>query len=92
MAIRVQDSSMEHRGVRYEVRIGIAPGQWCIAIYSRSGVLQKERTVIGTREEAAKTARSMINALLKKARLAEHASGYLGWMNGDVAAKSMRPA
>jgi hypothetical protein len=65
---------MEHKGIRYALRIGIAPRQWCVAIYSPDGIMQKERTVIGTREEA-KTARSMINALLKKGRRAEHASG-----------------
>jgi hypothetical protein len=66
---------MEHKGIRYALRIGIAPGQWCVVIYSPDGVVQKERTVIGTREEAKTTARSMINALLKKVRRAEHASG-----------------
>jgi hypothetical protein len=58
---------MEHRGVRYAIRIGIAPGQWCVAIYPPGNGLPKERTVFGTREEAVITARSMINALLKKA-------------------------
>jgi hypothetical protein len=57
---------MEHRGVRYAIRQGIAPGQWCVAIYPQGDGMPKEKTVFGTREEAEATARSMINALLKK--------------------------
>lgn len=64
---------MEHKGVRYALRIGIAPGQWCVAIYPAGDCMPKERTVFGTREEAKATARSMINALMKKERRAEKA-------------------
>jgi hypothetical protein len=65
---------MEHRGVRYALRIGIAPGQWCVAIYAPHDRMPKERLVFGTREEAKATAHSMINALMKKAVRAENAS------------------
>jgi hypothetical protein len=57
---------MEHRGIRYAIRIGIAPGRWCVAIYSQGNGLPKERTIFGTREEVEATARSMINALMKR--------------------------
>jgi hypothetical protein len=72
-AIWVQANDMEHRGVRYALRIGIAPGQWCVAIYPGGDSMPKERLVSGTREEAEATARSMINALLKKAIRVEKA-------------------
>jgi hypothetical protein len=65
---------MEHRGVRYAIRIGISPGQWGVAIYPPGDRMPKERLVFGTREEAEATARSMINALSKKALRAENAS------------------
>ena len=62
----VQDNFMEHRGVRYAIRIGIAREQWRVAIHPVANQLPKERTVVGTREDAEITARSMINAWLKK--------------------------
>lgn len=62
----VQANRMEHRGARYAIRVGIARGQWCVAIHRPGADLPTERTVVGTREEALATARSMINALLKK--------------------------
>jgi hypothetical protein len=61
---------MEHRGIRYTVRIGIARAQWRVAIYPLADGLPKEKTVSGTQEEAKITARSMINAWLKKQRTA----------------------
>jgi hypothetical protein len=66
--ILVQDNFMEHRGVRYEIRKGIEREQWRAAIYLPGNRLSKERTVFGTREDAEITARSMINAWLKKRR------------------------
>jgi hypothetical protein len=66
---------MDHRGIRYAIRIGIAPGQWRAAIYPPGDPLPKERTVFGTREDAEVTARSMINSWLKKAIRAERAGG-----------------
>jgi hypothetical protein len=57
---------MEHRGVRYAIRIGIQREQWRVAIYPSGNSLPEERTVFGTREDAETTARSMINAWLKK--------------------------
>jgi hypothetical protein len=65
---------MEHRGVRYAIRQGIAPGQWCVAIYSPDDGVPKERPVFGTRKDAETIARSMINALVKKAMRAENTS------------------
>jgi hypothetical protein len=63
---------MEYRGVHYAIRIGIAPGQWRVAIYPSDDGMPKERPVVGTREEAEATARSMINGLLKKAIRAQN--------------------
>jgi uncharacterized protein YjiS (DUF1127 family) len=60
----VQDDFMEHRGVRYAIRIGIERKQWRVAIQDPGTGF--ERTVFGTREDAEMTARSMINAWLKK--------------------------
>jgi hypothetical protein len=57
---------MEHRGIRYEIRMGIEREEWRVAIYLPGNGLPKERTVLGTREDAEITARSMINAWLKK--------------------------
>jgi len=53
---------MEHRGVRYAIRIGIGRGQWCVAVYPPGNRFPAERAVVGTREDAEATARSMINA------------------------------
>jgi hypothetical protein len=57
---------MEHRGVRYAIRIGIEREQWRVAIYLPGKGLPEERTVFGTRKDAEISARSMINAWLKK--------------------------
>jgi hypothetical protein len=57
---------MEHKGLRYGIRIGIQREQWRVAIYPSGNSLPEERTVFGTREDAETTARSMINAWLKK--------------------------
>jgi len=62
----VQDNFTEHRGVRYAIRIGIAREQWRVAIHIPGKRLPEERTVFGTRKDAETTARSMINAWLKK--------------------------
>ena len=64
--ILVQNDFMEHRGVRYQIRIGIEREQWRVAIHFPGKWLPEERTVSGTREDAKITARSMINAWLKK--------------------------
>jgi hypothetical protein len=64
---------MEHRGIRYAIRMGIAREEWRVAIHLPGDVLPKERTVFGTRKDAEITARSMINAWLKKAIRAESA-------------------
>ena len=59
---------MEHRGVRYAIRIGIEIERWRVAIHPPGNVLPKERTVLGTREDAEIIARSMIDAWLRKRR------------------------
>jgi hypothetical protein len=65
---------MEHRGIRYAIRMGIAREEWRVAIYLLGIELPKERTVFGTREDAEITARSMINAWLKQQRSASKKS------------------
>jgi hypothetical protein len=57
---------MEHRGIRYAIRIGIAREQWRVAIHIPGKSLPEERTVFGTREDAETIARLMIKAWLKK--------------------------
>jgi hypothetical protein len=61
------NSAMEYKGVRYAILVGTARQQWRVAIYPVPNQLPKETTVVGTREDAEITARSMINAWLKKA-------------------------
>jgi hypothetical protein len=43
---------MEHKGIRYAIRIGIARGHWLVAIYLPDKELPEERTVVGTRQDA----------------------------------------
>src|SRR6516164_3883032 len=57
---------MEHRGIRYAVRIGIAREEWRVVIHIPDKRLPVERAVFGTRADAKTEARSMINAWLKK--------------------------
>jgi hypothetical protein len=57
---------MEHRGVRYAIRIGIARGQWRVAIYLPDNELPKETTVVGTRRDAEIAANRIIDAWMKK--------------------------
>jgi hypothetical protein len=61
---------MEHRGVHYAIRIGIQREEWRVASYPPGNGLPKERTILGTLEDAEITARSMINAWLKRQRSA----------------------
>ena|SRR6516164_4028543 len=60
------NSCMEHRGVRYAIRMGIERERWRVAIHLPGNVLPEERTVWGTRKDAEVTARSMIDAWLRK--------------------------
>jgi hypothetical protein len=62
----VQNNFVEHRGVPYAILLGTARQQWRVAIYPVPNQLPKERTVVGTREDAEITAHSMIAAWLKK--------------------------
>jgi hypothetical protein len=57
---------MEHRDIRFAIRIGIEKSQWRVAIYPPGMRLPEEKTVFGAREDAENTARSMISAWLKK--------------------------
>ena len=57
---------MEHRGVPYVIRLGIERERWRVAINPPGNVLPEERTVWGTRKDAEVTARSMIDAWLRK--------------------------
>jgi len=57
---------MEHKGVRYAIRIGIEREKWRVVIHFPSNSSPEERTVFGTREDAQNAARSRINAWLKK--------------------------
>ena len=60
-----QNDLVEHRGIRYAIRIGIARERWRVAILFPGTTLPKERTVSGTRKDAETAARSMINAWLE---------------------------
>jgi hypothetical protein len=62
---RHQTNSMEYRGVRYIIKIGIAREQWRVAI-DPAGGLPEEKTIFGRREDAESKARSMIDAWLRK--------------------------
>src|SRR5262249_61966244 len=57
---------MEHRGIRYTIRIGIARQEWRVVIHIPDKRLPVERVVFGTWEDAKTEARSMINAWMKK--------------------------
>jgi hypothetical protein len=57
---------MEYRGVQYAIRIGIARGQWQVAIYLADKELPKETTVVGTRRDAEIAANRIIDAWMKK--------------------------
>jgi len=67
--------AMEHRGVRYAIRIGIERERWRVAIHPPGNVLPEERMVFGTREDAEITARSMIDAWLRKRRRQDFDAG-----------------
>jgi len=55
---------VEYKGIRYVLRLGIAPEQWSVAIYppSTSAI---EKPINGTRKMAEELARSMIETWLK---------------------------
>ena len=37
---------MEHRGIRYAIKVGITRGQWCVAIHRPGDDLPTERTLV----------------------------------------------
>jgi hypothetical protein len=51
---------MQHRGVRYTIRLGIEPNVWSIAIHP-DGVESTEKRIHGTRKKAEFEAHSMID-------------------------------
>jgi hypothetical protein len=51
---------MQHRGVRYAIRMGIEPDAWSVAIYPGDTEAPAKR-VYGTREDAEREARSTID-------------------------------
>jgi hypothetical protein len=55
---------MEYRGIRYTLRAGIERGQWSVVIYPQ-GVETKANRVFGTREDADRHARRMIDRWLE---------------------------
>ena len=57
---------MEHKGVRYAIRIGIARGQWQVAVYLPDKERPKETAVVGTRRDAEIAASSIIDAWMKQ--------------------------
>jgi hypothetical protein len=79
--ILIQDNLMEHRSIRYAIRIGIARERWRVAIHIPGKRLPVERTVFGTRKDAETTARSMINAYWLKKRSALKKSSAVSGQN-----------
>jgi len=57
---------MEYRGVRYTIRIGIERQQWRVALHPPGNEFPKEKTVLGTREQAEHEAHSMVDAWLQR--------------------------
>ena len=51
---------MQHRGVRYAIRMGIEPDAWSVAIYP-GDTEAAAKQVYGTREDAEREARFMID-------------------------------
>ena len=64
---------MKYKGVRYAILLGTARQEWRVAIYPVPNQLPKEKTVVGTGEDAEITAHSMIDAWLRKAASAKKA-------------------
>jgi hypothetical protein len=56
---------MEHRGVRYTIRVGIEPDLWSVAIYP-DGVESVANRFYATRANAEFRARSLIERWLKE--------------------------
>jgi hypothetical protein len=56
---------MEHRGVRYTIRVGIEPDLWSVAIYP-DGIESVANRFYGTRANAEFRARSLIERWLKE--------------------------
>jgi hypothetical protein len=79
---------MEHRGIRYAIRIGIARDQWRVAIHIPDKRQPEERAVFGTRKDAETTARSMINAWLKKRDEARRTAANIAKLPGGVLRQS----
>ena len=59
--------SMQYRGVRYTILMGIEPSAWSVAIYPGDTETAAKR-VYGTREHAEREAHSMIDRWLQRHR------------------------
>ena len=57
-------NDMDHRGIRYTIRMRIERGEWSIGIHRPDGTVA-EKVVACARASAESTARSMIDAWLK---------------------------
>src|SRR5262249_34917575 len=66
----VQYNFVEYRGVRFAILLGTARQQWRVAIYPVPNQLPEVRRVFGPRQQAVQTARSMLDARIKKLSLA----------------------
>jgi hypothetical protein len=56
---------MEHKGIRYTIRIGIERHKWIVAIHPH-GMEPVERVVIGRRPQAEERAHSLIDTWLRQ--------------------------
>jgi hypothetical protein len=56
---------MQHRGVRYTIRLGIEPNVWSIAMHP-DGVELAEKRIHGTRKKAEFEAHSMIDGWYRR--------------------------
>jgi hypothetical protein len=65
LLIWVQNPSVEYKGIRYTIRVGIEREQWFVAIYP-AGVELPGKLISGSREDAESQAHSMINSWLEK--------------------------
>lgn len=59
-----QGHQMEYRGLRFVVRATMARDKWRVGVYTGGGNAVIERTVSGSRDEAGKVVRRMIDRLL----------------------------
>src|SRR5262249_52769915 len=63
--ILVQNDLMEHRGIRYVIRIGVAREEWRVVVHIPDKRLPVERAVFGTWEDAKTEARGSPTSVAK---------------------------